>query len=63
MPMEEQKIKDITMWTQQGIEFAEENGKTLDDLVAYLTAAWGMKLVFDSMGKGITGKCCCEEEE
>lgn len=42
----DEEIKDISKWAMDGFDLAEKNGRSIDDLIAYLKAAYGMKMVF-----------------
>lgn len=44
-------VKLISGWAAEGIELAGEYGKTLDDLIVFLKSAYGMKMLFDAIGK------------
>lgn len=44
-----EKIKDISKWAIDGLDLAEKNGKSVDDLIMYLKTAYGMKMVFDTI--------------
>ena len=49
--IQENGINLISEWATKGIDLAGKYGKTIDDLIVFLKAAYGMKMIFDLIGK------------
>ena len=49
--VQENGITLISEWATKGIDLAGEYGKTIDDLIVFLRVSYGMRIIFDLIGK------------
>ena len=49
--VQENGITLISEWATKGIDLAGEYGKTIDDLIVFLRVSYGMRMIFDLIGK------------